>query len=95
MEKKVQRAFKTRLKNVRNRLEAFRSVLELTQAVCSGNNRSIFFLLNLAKLIDSGVGVETSTIKRIQDSYPPTPLAAGERVRAFETVWKRSEAFWS
>jgi len=58
--KSVQMAFKKRLK-------PFGSVLELQKAFWSGNNRSgVLFLLNLAKLIDFGFGVEISTIKRIQ-----------------------------
>ena len=60
VEKSVQKAFKKRSK-------PFGSVLELKKAFWSGNNRSgVLFLLNLAKLIDFGFGVEISTIKRIQ-----------------------------
>ena len=54
--KSVQKAFKKRSK-------PFGSVLELKKAFWSGNNRSgVLFLLNLAKLIDFGFGVEISTI---------------------------------
>ena len=60
VEKSVQKAFKKRSK-------PFGSVLELKKAFWSGNNRSgVLFLLNLAKLIDFGFGVEISTIKGIQ-----------------------------
>ena len=78
-------------------MEAFRSVLELTQAVWSGNNRSgILFLLNLAKLIDSGFGVETSTIKRIQVTVIRRPrLQQGERVRGEITSSKGQEVITS
>ena len=58
--KSVQKAFKKRSK-------PFGSVLEFKKAFWSGNNRSgVLFLLNLAKLIDFGFGVEISTIKVIQ-----------------------------
>ena len=65
------KAFKKRSKSVqkafRKRSKPFGSVLELKKAFWSGNNRSgVLFLLNLAKLIDFGFGVEISTIKGIQ-----------------------------
>ena len=62
------KAFKKRSNSVKkNRSKPFVSVLELKKAFWSGNNRSgVLFLLNLAKLIDFGFGVEISTIKRIQ-----------------------------
>ena len=54
-------------KALKKRSKPFGSVLELKKAFWSGNNRSgVLFLLNLAKLIDFGFGVEISTIKRIQ-----------------------------
>ena len=52
---------------LKNRSKPFVSLLELKKAFWSGNSRSgVLFLLNLAKLIDFGFGVEISTIKRIQ-----------------------------
>ena len=43
----------------KKRSKPFGSVLELKKAFWSGNNRSgVLFLLNLAKLIDFGFGVE-------------------------------------
>jgi hypothetical protein len=54
------KTFKKLSKSVQNRSEAFRS---LKKAFWSGNHRSgVLFLLNLAKLIDFGFGVEISTI---------------------------------
>ena len=54
-------------KAFKKRSKPFGSVLELKKAFWSGNNRSgILFLLNLAKLIDFGFGVEISAIKGIQ-----------------------------
>ena len=67
MEKSVQKRSNGVQKALKKRLKPFGSVLELQKAFWSGNNRSgVLFLLNLAKLIDFGFGVEISTIKRIQ-----------------------------
>ena len=58
------KAFKKRSKSVQKRSK---SVQNRSEAFWSGNNRSgVLFLLNLAKLIDFGFGVEISTIKGIQ-----------------------------
>ena len=65
MEKKRSKSVK---KNVKKTFKTVRKRSRVKKTFCSGNNRSVvFFLLNLAKLIDFGFGVQCGNFHDQED----------------------------